>query len=82
MAARGELTGMPSIGVLAGSRGRGLGRRLLREVITLAHTEGLRALGLSVEPENCAGRLYRNLGFVQVGTNGGAATMLLPLGDA
>ena len=70
-----------TIGVLAASRGRGLGSRLLSELIVLARSEGLPALSLSVEPENFAARLYRNLGFVQVGTNGGSATMLLSLGQ-
>ena len=70
-----------TIGVLAASRGRGLGSRLLGELIALARIEGLPALSLSVEPENFAARLYLNLGFVQVGTNGGSATMLLSLGN-
>ena len=70
-----------TIGVLADSRGRGLGSRLLGELIALARIEGLPALSLSVEPENFAARLYLNLGFVQVGTNGGSATMLLSLGN-
>ncbi len=68
-----------TIGVLADRRGRGLGSRLLRELIVLAQIEGLPALSLSVEPQNVAARLYRSLGFVQVGTNGGSATMLLSL---
>lgn len=68
-----------TIGVLADSRGRGLGSRLLRELIVLAQIEGLPGLSLSVEPRNPAARLYRRLGFVQVGTNGGSATMLLSL---
>lgn len=70
-----------TVGLLPASRGRGLGSRLLGELIALARIEGLTALSLSVEPENFAARLYRNLGFVQVGTNGGSETMLLPLGD-
>lgn len=70
-----------TVGLLAASRGRDLGNRLLGELIALARIEGLPALSLSVEPENYAARLYRNLGFVQVGTNGGSATMLLSLDD-
>ena len=71
-----------TIGMLTASRGQGLGRRLLGELIALAHIEGLPALSLSVESENFAARLYRNVGFVQVSTNGGSPTMLLSLGDA
>jgi GNAT superfamily N-acetyltransferase len=70
-----------TIGLLPTSRGRGLGSRLLGELIALGRIEGLPALSLSVETENFAARLYRNLGFVQVDTNGGSATMLLSLGD-
>lgn len=70
-----------TIGLLPPMRGRGLGNRLLAELIALARVEGLCALSLSVEPGNFAARLYRSLGFLQVGTNRGSATMLLSLGD-
>lgn len=68
-----------SVGVVQAHRGRGIGTLLLRELVALAAEEGLPALSLSVEPDNVAAHLYRRLGFVPVGTNSGADTMLLPL---
>lgn len=70
-----------TVDVLAARRGQGLGGRLLRELIALAQSDGLPALSLSVEPENFASHLCGKLAFVEVGYNGGAATMLLSLGD-
>lgn len=45
------------------------------------HPAELTGLSLSVEPENYAIALYRNEGFIVVGSNGGAVTMLLDLPD-
>lgn len=71
----GELT----IGVLPASRGRGLGRALLRGVIGLAAAEGLPGLSLSVEVDNPAAGLYRSVGFEVIGREaGGAVTMYRP----
>ena len=68
-----------SLGVASDHRGQGLGTALMRNLVALARAERLRALSLSVEPDNVARRLYERLGFVQVGTNGGSMTMLLDL---
>lgn len=70
-----------TVGVLPGHRGQGLGTALMQQLIGRARAEGLRALSLSVEPSNFAADLYSQLGFVPVGTNGGAVTMLLTLED-
>jgi GNAT superfamily N-acetyltransferase len=69
-----------SVGVVREQRGRGLGTCLLRELIGLAHQAELPGLSLSVECDNPAVRLYTRLGFVRVGSTGGADTMLLALG--
>ena len=70
-----------TVGVLPGHRRRGLATALMQQLIGLARTQRLRALSLSVEPSNFATHLYSRLGFVPVGTNGGAVTMLLTLQD-
>ncbi len=67
-----------SIGVRQGWRGQGVGEQLLHALIGCARLEGVGALSLSVEPDNCtAVRLYRRLGFEIVAAAGGALTMLL-----
>jgi ribosomal protein S18 acetylase RimI-like enzyme len=56
--------------VVPGSRGRGLGRRLMEVLITNACAEGLEQLTLDVRnsPEQAAARaLYSSLGFVEFG---------------
>ncbi len=68
-----------TIGVVAACRGRGVGRRLLLGLLDAAREEGVERVSLSVEPDNPAMRLYERVGFVPVGVNGGAVTMLLPL---
>lgn len=71
-----------SLGVIVRHRSQGLGRSLLRGLVGLAREAGLTGLSLSVEPENYATVLYRNEGFIVVGSNGGAVTMLLDLAGA
>jgi ribosomal protein S18 acetylase RimI-like enzyme len=68
-----------SLGVTDAGRGRGVGTRLLRRLIAEAKSRSLPALSLSVEPDNFAADLYRQLGFVTVGGVGGSLTMVLPL---
>lgn len=68
-----------SIGVVAAARGAGTGSRLLATLIDCARERAVPALSLSVEPDNPAARLYRRLGFVEVGGVGGAVTMVLTL---
>ena len=67
------------MGVLGPWRGRGVGRRLLVELITAARQEGLSALSLSVETDNYARRLYEALGFEAITQAGGSITMKLRL---
>ncbi len=71
-----------TLGVMVRHRGQGLGRSLLRGLVSLAREAGLTGLSLSVEQENYAIALYRNEGFIVVGSDGGAVTMLLDLPDA
>jgi ribosomal protein S18 acetylase RimI-like enzyme len=67
-----------SVGIDAAWRGRGAGRALLEALIAEARERGLPGLSLSVEEENTrARRLYRSLGFVDVGRVQNSPTMLL-----
>ena len=68
-----------SIGVVAESRGRGIGTRLLEALVEVARADGQRAISLSVEPDNPARRIYERAGFVRIADDGGAWTMLLEL---
>ncbi|MDV6286896.1 GNAT family N-acetyltransferase [Rhodococcus jostii] len=68
-----------TIGVLQGWRGQGVGARLLETLIDSAREKQVEAVILSVEPDNYALGLYERFGFEQVGTVGGAITMLLQL---
>ncbi len=61
------------------ARDQGIGTALLLNVIGHARDAGYRALSLSVQPENPALRLYQRLGFVTVGSDGDALTMLRAL---
>jgi GNAT superfamily N-acetyltransferase len=64
-----------SIGVARDARGRGVGTRLLTELVARAGAAGHPAISLSVEVDNPAVRLYERLGFTRVGSVGNAWTM-------
>lgn len=68
-----------SLAVAADWRGRGLGRVLLRAVVDRARAEGLARVSLSVERANHAARLYAAEGFVVVGGDENADTMVKEL---
>ncbi len=64
-----------TIAVEARSRGRGVGRALLRELVDRAARRGATALSLSVEEDNPALGLYVSSGFEKVGRVENAWTM-------
>jgi ribosomal protein S18 acetylase RimI-like enzyme len=68
-----------SIGVVEGQRRRGIGRGLLRALLTRAREAGLRAVSASVATGNPAAGLYESTGFVVVSTEGDASTLVLDL---
>lgn len=68
-----------SVGVVAESRGAGVGRALMSALIDEASRRSIQQLSLSVEVDNYAKRLYTDLGFVVVDEAGGAATMVRTL---
>lgn len=52
------------LGITPDERGRGYGRRLMREVLRLLRADGVREVLLTVSPANTAAiLLYENLGF-------------------
>lgn len=65
-----------SIAVIAPCRRRGIGRRLLVELIEASVAQGYRALSLSVAVANPARALYESAGFVLTGRHGTTYTML------
>ncbi len=65
-----------SIGVVAGARGRGIGRRLLLDLVSELGRRGIARVSLSVEIDNPAMGLYSDVGFVEVARAEGAATMV------
>ncbi len=68
-----------TLGVLPSCRGRGIGGQLLRGILAEARQRGIRRVSLSVEPGNFASRLYRQIGFREVGLGRGAITMAVDL---
>lgn len=68
-----------TIAVVPEWRGRGLGGRLLQELLACAHEAGLGRVSLSVSPANPARRLYERLGFVRTGYSGDSETMVVEL---
>jgi ribosomal protein S18 acetylase RimI-like enzyme len=65
-----------SLGVAPIARGRRIGTTLMLRLLDTAVASRVRALSLSVEPDNHAMRLYEQLGFTPVGTSGGSVTLL------
>ncbi|MBE9109852.1 GNAT family N-acetyltransferase [Nodosilinea sp. LEGE 07298] len=63
------------IGVHPDYRGRGMGRALLRHLLSEARRSGVPALSLSVDPQNVARQLYESEGFVKVGESGTSWTL-------
>lgn len=70
-----------SVGVVATARGKGVERALLNGLINEARRRDVTQLSLSVERDNPALALYESLGFVEVGGDPAAATLLLTLGQ-
>jgi GNAT superfamily N-acetyltransferase len=68
-----------TIGVVDSWRHRGVGRALLRAVLSVAHDRGLAAVSLSVERANVAAKLYASEGFRTVESFDDADTMVAQL---
>ncbi|ADD43735.1 GNAT family N-acetyltransferase [Stackebrandtia nassauensis] len=68
-----------AIGIVKSWRGKGIGRRLLREVVTMTGLAGYDRLSLSVDVDNPAKQLYASEGFEVIETRPTAVTMLKTL---
>lgn len=78
-----EQTPELAIAVVYEARGKGVGTHLLQALMTLAGKQGHRQLSLSADPPNTAAlRLYRKLGFREVGNDGETITMVADLTSA
>jgi ribosomal-protein-alanine N-acetyltransferase len=71
----------PEIGMAISKdhRSQGIGRKLLRALISEAQQERFESLSLSVDPANFALKLYESEGFVKVGESGTSWTLLRKL---
>ena len=73
-----ELVELAGLQLLPAHQGRGLGSRVIRDLMAEAASSG-RAFGLSVEKDNPRARaLYERLGLVVVGEDGDEHVMRLP----
>ncbi len=67
------------IGIHSEYRSRGIGRMLLKRLISVAREDEFDALSLSVDPSNFARKLYESEGFIKVGESGTSWTYKLEL---
>ena len=74
-----EATPELAIAVAGGSRGRGIGRRLMNAAHARARAAGIERLSLSVDDGNPARRLYESLGYAEHEPGDGLGRMILEL---
>ena len=68
-----------AIAVAKESRGKGIGTRLLNDLLTVLKVEGFLSVSLSVQKENYAVKMYEKAGFDVVQNNGEELVMLKKL---
>lgn len=72
-----DMTPELTIAIVPDWRGRGVGTRLMDELLTRTASR-FPAVSLSCDPANPAMRIYERLGFVAVGASGTSITLLRP----
>lgn len=68
-----------AIAVAKECRGKGIGTRLLNDMLTVLKVEGFLSVSLSVQKENFAAKMYKRAGFDVVQNNGEELVMLKKL---
>ena len=70
---------MPELTIGVARPRAGVAAELLERLKAAAAADGLRALSLSVEPDNHALRIYERAGFEPAGRSGGSVTLMATL---
>jgi ribosomal protein S18 acetylase RimI-like enzyme len=70
-----------AIAVVATHRGKGIGRRLLVDLIERSVAQGYAALSLSVNDANPARGLYESVGFRPIGSDSSTSTTMVRCAD-
>lgn len=68
-----------AMGVYPDYRSKGVGRKLLKELISQAKKTNIKAVSLSVDPNSFALQLYESEGFQKYGESGSSLTYKLDL---
>ncbi|NEZ00148.1 GNAT family N-acetyltransferase [Bacillus shackletonii] len=69
----------PELGIalIPEARGKGIGKKLMREMFQLAKSSGYKALSLSVNPQNVpALNMYEMNGFIKIGADDGGSWVM------
>lgn len=74
-----DVTPELGLAVLDDYRGQGIGTALMEALLTELQQQQIAQVSLSVDPSNPVVRLYKRLGFQEVGTVGTSITMLFVL---